>query len=188
MSLTDLCLLPQCKSSNILINKKGVCKVGDFGLARVKSTTRSVLRSTVGTCQYQSPELWHPKPRYDYKVDVYSCSMVFWEMLSGWSSDRVSPRVVTSSPTGELNMPFSLVETLPLGGKERALDLRKCRSQGCASTDVHHQKDMGYGHCGTARANVAGRPKRAPDDDDCRRGSTGDPRRGEAWAISLNVA
>lgn len=79
----------QCKSSNILINKKGVCKVGDFGLARVKSTTRSVLRSTVGTCQYQSPELWHPKPRYDYKVDVYSCSMVFWEMLSGWSSERV---------------------------------------------------------------------------------------------------
>lgn len=79
-----------CKSSNIMINSRGVCKVGDFGLARVKSTARSVLKSTVGTCQYQSPELWHPKPRYDYKVDVYSCSMVFWEMLSGWASDRVS--------------------------------------------------------------------------------------------------
>ncbi|KAJ9120063.1 hypothetical protein QFC22_002960 [Naganishia vaughanmartiniae] len=77
-----------CKSSNILINKRGVCKVGDFGLARVKTSTRSVIRSLVGTINWQAPELWHPKPRYDYKVDVFSCAMVYWEMLSGWASDK----------------------------------------------------------------------------------------------------
>lgn len=78
----------QCKSSNILINKRGVCKVGDFGLARVKTSTRSVIRSLVGTINWQAPELWHPKPRYDYKVDVFSCAMVYWEMLSGWATDK----------------------------------------------------------------------------------------------------
>ncbi|KAJ9092229.1 hypothetical protein QFC19_008766 [Naganishia cerealis] len=77
-----------CKSSNILINKRGVCKVGDFGLARVKTSTRSVIRSLVGTINWQAPELWHPKPRYDYKVDVFSCAMVYWEMLSGWATDK----------------------------------------------------------------------------------------------------
>lgn len=77
-----------CKSTNILINRKGVAKVGDFGLARVKSTTRSVIRSLVGTVNWQAPELWHPKPRYDYKVDVFSCAMVFWEMLNGWANEK----------------------------------------------------------------------------------------------------
>ncbi|KAG7527492.1 hypothetical protein FFLO_06876 [Filobasidium floriforme] len=77
-----------CKSSNILITNRGVCKVGDFGLARVKNTTRSVIRSLVGTVNWQAPELWSPKPRYDYKVDVFSCAMVFWEMLAGWLTDK----------------------------------------------------------------------------------------------------
>lgn len=92
MRLIDTAV-PQCKSSNILITNRGVCKVGDFGLARVKNTTRSVIRSLVGTVNWQAPELWSPKPRYDYKVDVFSCAMVFWEMLAGWLTDKVSLRV-----------------------------------------------------------------------------------------------
>jgi serine/threonine protein kinase len=82
---------PQCKSSNILITRAGVAKVGDFGLARVKRSTRSMIRSLVGTVNWQAPELWHPAPRYDYKVDVFSAAMVYWEMLSGWGTgDKVS--------------------------------------------------------------------------------------------------
>ncbi|ORY26231.1 hypothetical protein BCR39DRAFT_541526 [Naematelia encephala] len=73
-----------CKSSNILINRAGVAKVGDFGLARVKTSTRSMIRSLVGTVNWQAPELWHPQPRYDYKVDVFSAACVYWEMLAGW--------------------------------------------------------------------------------------------------------
>jgi serine/threonine protein kinase len=92
MRLIDTAV-PQCKSSNILITNRGVCKVGDFGLARVKNTTRSVIRSLVGTVNWQAPELWSPKPRYDYKVDVFSCAMVFWEMLAGWLTDKVSLRM-----------------------------------------------------------------------------------------------
>jgi serine/threonine protein kinase len=78
-----------CKSSNILINRAGQAKVGDFGLARVKTSTRSMIRSLVGTVNWQAPELWHASPRYDYKVDVFSAGLVYWEMMSGWTSDQI---------------------------------------------------------------------------------------------------
>ncbi|KAK4684469.1 hypothetical protein P7C73_g5703, partial [Tremellales sp. Uapishka_1] len=80
-----------CKSSNILINRQGQAKVGDFGLARVKHSTRSMIRSLVGTVNWQAPELWHPSPRYDYKVDVFSAAMVYWEMMSGWIGEKKYP-------------------------------------------------------------------------------------------------
>ncbi|GAA5979137.1 hypothetical protein JCM11641_008438 [Rhodosporidiobolus odoratus] len=69
------------KSSNVLITQNGVAKIADFGLARIKTSTKSMIRSLVGTVNWQAPELWSPHPRYNEKVDVYSVGLVFWEIL-----------------------------------------------------------------------------------------------------------
>ncbi|GEM09553.1 TKL/TKL-ccin protein kinase [Rhodotorula toruloides] len=69
------------KSSNVLITHDGVAKIADFGLARIKTSTKSMIRSLVGTVNWQAPELWSAHPRYNEKVDVYSAGLVFWEVL-----------------------------------------------------------------------------------------------------------
>jgi serine/threonine protein kinase len=80
-----------CKSSNILITGRVTAKIADFGLAKVKQSTRSMVRSLVGTVNWQAPELWSPSPKYNHKVDVFSCAMVFWEMLQWHLQEKKYP-------------------------------------------------------------------------------------------------
>ena len=48
---------------------------------QIKNSTRSMIRSLVGTVNWQAPELWVAHPKYNEKVDVYSVGLVFWEVL-----------------------------------------------------------------------------------------------------------
>lgn len=85
-----------CKSSNILISSEGRAKLTDFGLAKVKRFTRSMVHSLVGTVNWQAPELWQAQPNYNEKVDVFSCALVYWEMLQWHAKQKKIPWEVCS--------------------------------------------------------------------------------------------
>ncbi|KAJ1043948.1 hypothetical protein NDA11_006688 [Ustilago hordei] len=80
-----------CKSTNVLITRRKTAKINDFGLARVKNTSRSMMKSLVGTVNWQAVELWVPKPHYNEKVDVWSAAMTFWEALQWHQPEKKYP-------------------------------------------------------------------------------------------------
>ncbi len=71
------------KPQNILIDKYGLCKVTDFGIARVSSNaTITYTNSILGTVHYISPEQAKGKI-VDLKSDLYSLGAVMYEMATG---------------------------------------------------------------------------------------------------------
>lgn len=88
---TPMIIHRDCKSTNVLITKDRVAKISDFGFARVKRSTRAMVRSIVGTVNWQAVELWVPKPNYNEKVDVWSAAMTFWEALQWHQPEKRYP-------------------------------------------------------------------------------------------------
>ena len=71
------------KPQNILIDKFGLCKVTDFGIARVSSNaTITYTSSILGTVHYISPEQAKGKI-VDHKSDLYSLGALMYEMATG---------------------------------------------------------------------------------------------------------
>jgi serine/threonine protein kinase len=73
------------KPANIMITRRGVVKVMDFGIARPtreQNTSMTQAGVIVGTPQYLSPEQAMAKP-VDERSDLYSVGVVLFEMLTG---------------------------------------------------------------------------------------------------------
>jgi len=71
------------KPSNIMLNREGVVKVMDFGLAKVTGNhgvTRTGVR--LGTAYYMSPEQILVKA-VDFRTDIYSLGATLYEVLAG---------------------------------------------------------------------------------------------------------
>ncbi len=72
------------KPQNILINNKGVLKIVDFGLSRSKDMmTITHSDKFMGTAYYAAPEQVQSSHEVDTRADLYSLSIVLFEMLSG---------------------------------------------------------------------------------------------------------
>ncbi len=71
------------KPHNILITKRGIVKVADFGIAQaINKKTLTFARDLVGTVHYISPEQAKGEP-VTPATDIYSLGCVLYEMLTG---------------------------------------------------------------------------------------------------------
>lgn len=69
------------KSQNIFMTKRGILKLGDFGIARVLSNTKSRAKTVVGTPYYLSPEIIRSEG-YSFKSDIWSLGVLLYEMAA----------------------------------------------------------------------------------------------------------
>jgi serine/threonine protein kinase len=93
------------KSSDIPIAVKGIARITYFGLAKVKQPTRSMVRNLVGTINWQTPGLWYPQQKYNFKVNVFRarwCLEVFQRHLPDpkcpWEVNTLTQVFPLSSP------------------------------------------------------------------------------------------
>ena len=91
------------KSHNFFLTKKGMIKLGDFGIARVLSNTKSKAKTVVGSPSYLSPEIINNET-YSFKSDIWSLGIVLHEMAAleapfqGSSFNKLLSRIVKSKP------------------------------------------------------------------------------------------
>ena len=97
------------KPANILINRKGVLKVGDFGLARLveghgdhaasinEEMGLTMTGMTMGTPHYAAPEQFDGLGHIDHRADLYSLGIMFYEMLT-----RDVPRGTPKAPSKKI--------------------------------------------------------------------------------------
>ena len=75
------------KPGNVLLDRNGHAKVGDFGLARLSNPTdtASITRHgwMVGTPHYVAPEQARGDGLEDHRADIYSVGVILYQMLTG---------------------------------------------------------------------------------------------------------
>ncbi|MEZ4237200.1 MAG: serine/threonine-protein kinase [Myxococcota bacterium] len=82
------------KPHNVLVNRKGVCKVSDFGIARIRredgsmdvpdaTTVSQTTGDAMGTFGYMSPEQRSDPRRADVRTDVYGVGSTLYHLLIG---------------------------------------------------------------------------------------------------------
>lgn len=71
------------KAANVLLTRRGIVKLSDFGFSRQFDGTVShgVADTFLGTPYYLAPELWK-RLKYGKKADVWSLGIVLYEMLT----------------------------------------------------------------------------------------------------------
>lgn len=75
------------KPHNVLLDDTGVCKLTDFGIARLNSATSlTATGSQIGTFSFMAPEQRSDTKAVDTRADIYSLGSSFYTLLTGRTS------------------------------------------------------------------------------------------------------
>ena len=69
------------KPSNIFLTKKGIIKIGDFGISKILEKNHQKTKTLIGTPIYMAPEVINSE-LYDYKADIWSLGVTFFELMT----------------------------------------------------------------------------------------------------------
>jgi hypothetical protein len=81
-SLRPMIIHRDLKSSNLLVDSAGVCKISDFGLSRIKNESATQISGMLGTPGWSAPEIYK-QDKYTERVDMYSYGVVLSELVTG---------------------------------------------------------------------------------------------------------
>lgn len=103
------------KPSNLLVTQEGRLKVTDFGIARIESADLTVRNAVWGSPGYMAPERY-AGGALDQRVDVFSCGVLLYELLTGGapfngSASAVMYQVLQQEPPPPSTVPQSASTT-----------------------------------------------------------------------------
>jgi hypothetical protein len=118
-------------SNNVLVNKEWVVKITDFGLSKVKCTSRLSRRSgIIGTVNYAAPEVIRGASSSEAS-DVYAFGVLVWEILTRkipwkdlteyqiiYKMTAATKRVTTEANATTENFLLRGADDLPAGAQE----------------------------------------------------------------------
>lgn len=81
------------KPANLLLSAEGRLKVTDFGIARLASADRTHHTTVLGSPGYMAPERYTDEAP-DARVDLFSCGVLLYELLTGSAPFRGSASAV----------------------------------------------------------------------------------------------
>ncbi len=92
------------KPANLLVTPDGRLKVTDFGIARIEASDLTQPSSVLGSPGYMAPERYTGEAP-DCRVDIFSCGVLYYELLTGTaafrgSSSQMMYQVLHETPPG----------------------------------------------------------------------------------------